>query len=103
VGQLQQLHGSLARCAIPELSAQVLEHAPIGLAREQLIAVHQVQQRGGLAPQAVDYVAVIHHMPVLAMILAVPAGQLHEHRAAHVQQQAVIVETHLQLFTIRGL
>jgi len=46
---------------------QEFEGAAVGVAREELGAIDEVQQRHRLAAQAVDDVAVVDDMPVLAV------------------------------------
>jgi len=45
---------------------QSLEGLPVGIAWEQLVAVYQLQQRHGFAPQAVDVMPIIDEMACVA-------------------------------------
>ena len=67
-----------------------LEGAPIGRAREQLIAVDQVEQRHGLAAQRVDDVAVVDDVAALAVRDRPAAPQRHHRRHAEEAFEPVV-------------
>ncbi len=66
MGQGQQVDHQAAGRFFREPFEQPVEGLPVGVAREELVAVDEVQQRHRLAPQGVDHMAIIDDMRVLA-------------------------------------
>ena len=66
MGQRQQPDHGAARSLLAVARQQRLEGAPIGAAREELLAIDQVEQGHGLAAQGMDDVPVIDDVAVLA-------------------------------------
>ena len=71
---------------------QRLEGAPVCIAREHLVAVDQVAQRHGFAPQGINDVPVIDDMAAAAVSRPSPARQGHQRRRGEEQFQAVVVD-----------
>src|SRR5260370_42199015 len=71
---------------------QPVEGPPIGLAREELVAVDEIEERHGFAPQRVDDVAIIDDMTVLAGAGGTATRQGHERRAADEELEAIVKE-----------
>ena len=92
MGECQEIDHQPAGWLLGEPVEQPVEGLPIGLAREELVAVDEVEQRHGFAPQGVDHMAIIDDMTVLAVGIGTPARQGHERRAADEQIEAVIVK-----------
>src|ERR1700693_1467870 len=68
----------------------MIEHVAIGLARPQLISIHEVQQCHGFASQRMDHMPIIDHMTVLA-VPSRPTPYEGEHtRAAEEQLHPVV-------------
>ena len=67
MGERQQIDHQAARRFLRELLEQPVEGQAIGVAREQLVAIDEVEQRHGFAPQGVDHVAIVDDMGVLAV------------------------------------
>ena len=73
VGERQQIdHQPAGRFLRASVSEQPIEGPAIGVAREELVAVDEIEQRHGFAPQGVDHVAIIDDMGVLAVGCARP-------------------------------
>ena len=66
MGQRQEIDHQPARRFFRELFEHPLEAHPIGVAGEQLVAIDEIEQRHGFAPQGVDHMAIVHDMGVLA-------------------------------------
>ena len=96
VGQAEQFNHGLACRTLRQLLAQAFEGQSIGLARKDLIAVDQVEQRHGLAAQRVDDVPVVDDVAVLAIGTRTAALQRHQGRVAQEQFQPVVVQPHTQ-------
>jgi hypothetical protein len=99
VGQTEQFNHALACLALRELLEQTIEGQSIGLARKDLIAVDQVEQRHGLAAQRVDDVPVVDDVTVFAIGARTAALQRHQGRAAQEQFQPVVIQPHAQSMT----
>ena len=67
VGQRQESHRVAAGGTFAAGVEQRFEGAPVRIAGEQLVAVDQVAQRHGLAPQGMYHVPVVHDMAVAAV------------------------------------
>src|SRR3546814_7436444 len=61
------------------------EHEPVRLAREQLVAIGQLQQGHRLTPEAMDHVTVIHHIAMFGSAFRATACPGHEITAAQEQ------------------
>ncbi len=68
----------------------------IGVARKELVAIDQVEQRHRLAAQRMDDVPVVDDMAVLAVAAGRPRGSVIRLRAAEKQVEPVVVEPHAQ-------
>ena len=82
-----------------ELFEQPVEGLSIGVAREQLGAVDQAEQRHRLLAQGVDDVVIIDDMTVLAVGIGPAAVERHQQRAAHEQLEAIIEEPDAEAVT----
>ena len=67
VGERQKIDHQTARGFFREFFEQPVEGQAVGVAREQLVAIDEIEQRHGFAPQGVDDVAIIDDMGVLAV------------------------------------
>ena len=88
----QQFDHQLAGGTFRQPLAQMIEHVAVGLARPELISIHQVQQRHRLAPECVDHVPVIDDVTVLAVTAGAASYQGQHPRAADEQLHPVIVQ-----------
>ncbi len=88
----QEIDHQLTGRFFSELLKQPLESQPVGIAREELVAVNEIEQRHGFAAQRVDDMAIIDDMTMFAGRGGAPARQRHEGRAADEQIEAVIVQ-----------
>src|SRR3546814_5230101 len=79
-----------------DLFEQPFEHEPVRLAREQLVAIGQLQQGHRLTPEAMDHVTVIHHIAMFGSAFRATAWPGHEITAAQEQIEPIIVEAHTQ-------
>ena len=68
----------------------------IGRAREQLVAVDQIEQRHRLLAQRVDDVPIVDDVTALALGDRPPAPQRHHRRRAEEAVEPVVVEVHAQ-------
>ena len=66
VGQRQEINHQAARRLFRKLFEQPIKCQPIGLAREQLLAIDEMEQRHRFAPQGMDDMAIVDDMAVLA-------------------------------------
>ena len=82
VGQGEKIDHDAAGLPLRQPLQEHVEGSPIGLAREQLVAIDQVEQRHRLAAQRMDDMAVVDDLVVLAVGMRAPARQRHELRAA---------------------
>src|SRR3546814_6567350 len=57
---------------------QPSEHAPVGLAREELVAIDKIQQRHRFAPKRMDDMAIIDDMAMFAAALGAAARKRKE-------------------------
>ncbi len=64
MGQRQEFDGDLAGDLLGQLGDQRFEGAPVGRAREELVAIDEVQECQGLSTQRVDDMAVVDHLVV---------------------------------------
>ena len=97
MGQREQRHRVAAGGPFALGGEQGLEGAAVGVAREQLVAVDEVAQGHGLAPQRVDHMPVVDDVAVAAVRPRPAARQRHERRRAEEHRQAVVVEAHREL------
>src|SRR3546814_7543326 len=98
----EQLDHRPARHPIGEPLGQPVEHAPIGLAREELVTVNEVQERHRLTPQRMDHMAIIDDMIMLAFAVGATARQGEQGRAAEEQLKPVVVKPYPQPVTDRS-
>ena len=96
MGERQQPDHGAARPLLAVAGQQRLEGALIGAAREQLLAIDQIEQRHRLAAQGVDDVPVIDDVAVLAVGVRAAAAQRHQRRRAEKAFEPVVVEAHAQ-------
>ena len=77
VRQRQQTHHGPARGARIDLADQPLPGGAVGRPRKQSVTIDEVKQRHRLAAQAVDDVAIVHHLgtPAVAGWPAASQGQ----------------------------
>ena len=66
MGERQEIDHQPAGRLFWDLFEQPVEGLAIGVAREELVAVDEIEQRHGFAPQGVDHMAIIDDMGVLA-------------------------------------
>ena len=78
------------------IGQQRLESALIGSAREQLLAIDQVEQSHRLATEGVNDVPVIDDVAALAAGVRAAARQRHQRRRAEKAFEPIVVETHPQ-------
>lgn len=64
MGQREQVDGDAAGLPFRKRGAQGLEGVPVGCAREEPVAVDEVEQRHRLAPEGVDDVVVVDDLIV---------------------------------------
>ncbi len=62
MGQRQEIDHQPAGWFLGDPFEQPVEGPPIGVAREELVAVDEIEERHGLAPQGMDDVAIIDDM-----------------------------------------
>jgi hypothetical protein len=79
------------------LGQQRLEGAGISAAREQLIAIDQIEQRHRLLAQSMDDVMIVHDVTVLAAALRRPtAPQSQQVRGAEEAVEPIVIEVNVQ-------
>jgi hypothetical protein len=93
MGDGEDLDHGAAGGSLGGMFEQAFEGAAVGVAGEELGAIDEVQQRHRLAAQAVDDVAVVDDVPVLAVRLGAPARQGHERGGGKEKLQAIVMET----------
>ena len=71
----------------------------IGLAREELVTVNEVQERHRLTPQRMDHMAIIDDMIMLAFAVGATARQSEQGRAAEEELKPVVVKPYPQPVT----
>lgn len=96
MGQAEQLDHHLTGASLGQCFDQPVEGAGIGGAREELIAVDQLHGGHWFAPQAVDHVPVIDHMPMHAIPSLTPTRQRHELGAADEEIEPVVIKPYAQ-------
>ena len=97
-GEAQADHGSTG-CARRQRGEQHLPGAAIRLAREQLVAIDQVEQRHRFAAQCMDDVAIVHHMAATTAVDAASAPQGLHQRAAEEAFQPIVIQPDPQTIT----
>ena len=85
-----------ARDPFGEPLQQPIEHAPVGLAREELVAIDKIQQRHRFAPKRMDDMAIIDDMAMFAAALGAAARKRKERCAAEEQLKPIVVKSHSQ-------
>ena len=68
----------------------------IGAAREELLAIDQIEQSHWLAAQGMDDVPVIDDMAMFAGGLRSPATQRHQRRRTEKAIEPIVVQAHVQ-------
>lgn len=81
---------------VADLGQQCLEGALVGISREQLVAIDEVEQRHRLPAQRVDDMPVIDHVCVLVMIGRAASPQRRHLGRAEEADEPVVVEAHGQ-------
>lgn len=66
------------------------------MAREELIAIDEVQERHRLAAERMDHMAIVDDLAVLAVGMGPPAGQRHQGSAADEHLEPVVIEADAQ-------
>ena len=66
MGQRQKIDHQTARRLFRDLFEQPVKGQAIGVAGKQLVAIDEIEQRHGFAPQGVDHVAIVDDMGALA-------------------------------------
>jgi len=99
MGQRQQPDHGAARSLFTIARQQPLEGALIGAAREELVAIDQVEQGHGLAAQGMDDVSVIDDVPMLAVGVRVATAQRHQRRRTEKAFEPVVIKAHPQPMT----
>ena len=92
----EQVDHEAACLLLGQLLEEGVEGSAIGFAREEPVAVDEVEERHRLAAQGMDHVPVIDDLIVLAVRMRAPARQRHEMRAADEQVEPIVVEAHPQ-------
>src|SRR3546814_13021781 len=82
-----------ARDPFGEPLQQPIEHAPVGLAREELVAIDKIQQRHRFAPKRMDDMAIIDDMAMFAAALGAAARKRKERCAAEEQLKPIVVKS----------
>src|SRR3546814_5237130 len=85
-----------ARDPFGEPLQQPIEHAPVGLAREELVAIDKIQQRHRFAPKRMDDMAIIDDMAMFAAAFGAAARKRKERCAAEEQLKPIVVKSHSQ-------
>src|SRR3546814_3505370 len=93
MGHGQQLDHLAASVTLGHGFEQPFEHEPVRLAREQLVAIGQLQQGHRLTPEAMDHVTVIQHIAMLGSAFRATAWPGNEITAAQEQIEPNIVES----------
>ena len=83
-------------CALIEGIEQRVEGAAVGVAREQLIAVDEVQQGHRLAAQGMDEMVIVDHVATAPVAMGATAAQGHQWGGTDEQLQPIIVEVDAQ-------
>ena len=96
VGERQQVDHDPAGLPLRQGFPERLEGAPVGLAREELVAVDEVEQRHRLAAQRVDDVTVVDDLVVPAVRVRPPARERHQVGAAEEHLEPIVVEADAQ-------
>ena len=96
MGKGQEGHREAAGLALGEPLQGHLEAAPVGIAREQGVAVDQVEQRHRLLFQGMDNVAVVDDVDMGARLARPPARQGQVAGAAEEEFEAVVIEAHAE-------
>ncbi len=96
MGKRQQPDHDAARSLLGSAGQQRLEGASIGAAREELLAVDEIEQGHGLATQGMDDVPVIDDVAVLAVGVRAAAAQGHQRRRAEEAFEPVVIKAHPQ-------
>ena len=94
--QGEQLDRDLAGGANVAALLQRIEDAPVGGAREQLIAVDEIGERHRLSPQRADDVPVVHHVSALVVRDGAAAPQGRHRRHAEEAFEPVVEDAHAQ-------
>jgi hypothetical protein len=92
MGQAQKLDHKAAGRAIWQLREQLIEHAPVGVPREELGSVDQIEQSHGFAPQGMDDMMIIDDMAMLSRAVGSTPLQGHKQRTADKDIEAIIVK-----------
>ena len=95
-GQSQQPDHAPAGVALIEGIEQRIEGAAVGVAREQLIAVDDVQQGHRLAAQGMDEMVIVDHVATAPVAMGATAAQGQQWGGADEQLQPIIVEVDAQ-------
>src|SRR3546814_5267996 len=85
-----------ARDPFGEPLQQPIEHAPVGLAREELVAIDKIQQRHRFAPKRMDDMAIIDDMAMFAAAPGAAARKRKERSAAEEQLKPIVIKSHSQ-------
>ena len=96
VGQGEQVDHDAAGLLLGQPLQEGVEGSAIGLAREQLVAIDEVQQRHRLAAERVDHMPIVDDLVVLAAGMCPPARQRHQVRAADEQVEPIVIQAHAQ-------
>lgn len=94
MGQRQQPDHGAARPLLAVACQHCLEGALISAAREELLAIDQVEQSHGLSAQGVDDVAVIDDVAMLAVGVRAAAAQGHQCGRAEEAFEPIVVEAY---------
>src|SRR3546814_12844331 len=81
-----------ARDPFGEPLQQPIEHAPVGLAREELVAIDKIQQRHRFAPKRMDDMAIIDDMAMFAAAFGAAARKRKERCAAEEPLKPIAVK-----------
>jgi len=82
---------------------QCLEGAGVGLAREQMVPINEVEQRHGLSAQGMDHVSIVDDVAMLVGSLRRPtAPQGEERRRTEETFESIVVEANAQMMALEA-
>src|SRR5689334_1976258 len=99
MSERQQADHCAAGVLVAVTGQQRFEGALIGAAREELLAIDQIEQSHWLAAQGMDDVPVIDDVPMLAVGVRVATAQRHQRRRTKKAFEPVVIKAHPQAMT----
>src|SRR5262249_7274170 len=80
-----------------------LEGAGVGLTREQMVPIDEVEQRHGLSAQGMDHVSIVDDVAMLVGSLRRPTAPQREERGGAKQTlESIIVEMNAQVMALKA-